>query len=106
MRDERGHRRDEWDQPNDGVAVGFGRREDVLMRVLATWLAVAVFFSVRNVLVVAARDRAIDWEWDVYHEFVYALTWAVFTPLVLSAGRRWPLGGASWWRTILPHLRC
>jgi two-component system, LytTR family, sensor kinase len=74
------------------------------VHILATWLAVAVFFSVRNVLVSAARDRPIDWQWDVYHEFIYALTWAAFTPLVLAAGRRWPLGGGSWTRTILPHL--
>src|SRR5918999_3424733 len=74
------------------------------IHLLATWLAVAVFFSVRNVLVVAARNRPIDWQWDVYHEFIYALTWAAFTPLVLSAGRRWPIGSGSWWRTIPPHL--
>ena len=76
------------------------------VRLLATWLAVAVFFSAQNVLVSAARSRPIDWQWDVYHEFIYALTWAAFTPLVLSAGRRWPLGGGSWRRTILPHLGC
>jgi signal transduction histidine kinase len=74
------------------------------LRLLATWLAVAVFFSARNVLVAAARDRPFDWQWDVYHEFIYALTWAAFTPLVLSAGRRWPLGSGSWWSTIPPHL--
>src|SRR5918992_2740700 len=73
------------------------------IRLVAAWLAVAVFFSARNVLVNAARDRPIDWQWDVYHEFIYALTWAAFTPLVLAAGRRWPLGGGSWWRTLLPH---
>jgi two-component sensor histidine kinase len=73
------------------------------IHLLATWLAVAVFFSARNVLVSAARNRPIDWQWDVYHEFIYALTWAAFTPLVLAAGRRWPLGGGSWRRTILPH---
>jgi two-component system LytT family sensor kinase len=74
------------------------------IRLLATWLAVALFFSAQNVLVAAARNRTFDWQWDVYHEFVYALTWAAFTPLVLSAGRRWPLGSGSWWRTIPPHL--
>jgi two-component system, LytTR family, sensor kinase len=74
------------------------------IRLLATWLAVAVFFSAQNILVGAARHRPFDWQWDVYHEFIYALTWAAFTPLVLSAGRRWPLGAGSWWRTIPPHL--
>jgi two-component system LytT family sensor kinase len=74
------------------------------LRLLATWLAVAVFFSAENVLVGAARHRPIDWQWDVYHELVYALTWAAFTPLILAAGRRWPLGSGPFARTVAPHL--
>jgi signal transduction histidine kinase len=73
-------------------------------RLVATWLAVAVFFSAQNVLVGAARHRPLDWQWDLYHEFIYALTWAAFTPLVLAAGRRWPLGAGSPGRTVLAHL--
>ena len=75
------------------------------VRLLAVWLGVAVFFSAQNLLVGAARHHPVDWQWDVYHEFIYYSIWAAFTPLVLSAGRRWPLGGAApWWRTVLPHL--
>jgi two-component system LytT family sensor kinase len=98
----------------DGTLIASTRagRNDVPMRLprspavrlLATWFGVAVFFSAENLLVGAARHRPIDWQWDVYHELIYALTWAAFTPLVLSAGRRWPLGGGPWWRTVLPHL--
>ena len=88
------------------------RREDDHMRVprsaafrlVAPWLAVAVFFSAENVLVGVARHRPFDWQWGVYHEFIYALTWAGFTPLVLGAGRRWRLGAGASWRTIAPHL--
>jgi two-component system LytT family sensor kinase len=74
------------------------------IRLLAVWLGVAVFFSAQNLLVGAARHRPVDWQWDIYHEFIYALTWAAFTPLVLSAGRNWPLGTSPWWRSVLPHL--
>src|SRR3954466_13014001 len=74
------------------------------VRVLAIWLGVAVFFSAENVLVGAARHRPFDWQWDVYHEFVYALTWAAFSALVLAAGRRWPLGAAGAGRTLAPHF--
>jgi signal transduction histidine kinase len=74
------------------------------VRLVAIWLAVAVFFTTQNVLVGAARHRPLDWQWDIYHEFVYYLTWAAFTPLVLAAGRRWPFGAAPPWRTIVPHL--
>jgi signal transduction histidine kinase len=74
------------------------------VRVIATWLAVAVFFSAENVLVGAARHRAFDWQWDVYHELVYALTWAGFSFLILAAGRRWPLGSGNLGQTIGRHL--
>jgi two-component system, LytTR family, sensor kinase len=74
------------------------------VRVVAIWLAVAVFFSAENVLVGAARHRPFDWQWDVYHEFVYALTWAAFSSVVLWAGRRWPVGSGSFGTTIAPHL--
>jgi signal transduction histidine kinase len=74
------------------------------LRLIAIWLGVAVFFSAENVLVGAARHRPFDWQWDVYHEFVYSLTWAAFTPFVLAAGRRHPLGAGPLWRTMVPHL--
>lgn len=73
-------------------------------RIVAAWLAVAVFFSAENSLVGAARHRPFNWQWDVYHEFVYWLVWAAFTPLVLRAGRRWPLGPGTVSRVIAPHL--
>jgi signal transduction histidine kinase len=74
------------------------------LRLVGFWLAVAVFFSAENVLVGVARQRPFDWQWEVYHEFIYALTWAGFTPLVLAAGRRWPLGAGAGWRRVAPHV--
>jgi two-component system, LytTR family, sensor kinase len=74
------------------------------LRLLATWLGVAVFFSAQNVLVGATRHHPFDWQWDVYHELVYSLTWAAFTPLVLAAGRRHPLGASPLPLTIASHL--
>jgi two-component system, LytTR family, sensor kinase len=74
------------------------------LRLVPVWLAVAVFFSAQNVLVGAARHRPFDWQWDVYHEFVYWLTWAAFTPLVLGAAQRWPLGAGTAWSTVVRHL--
>jgi two-component system LytT family sensor kinase len=74
------------------------------VKLSAIWLAVAVFFSAENVLVGAARHRPFDWQWDVYHELVYALSWAAFSSVILAAGRRWPLGSGSLRSTIAPHL--
>ena len=74
------------------------------VRIVAAWLAVAVFFSAENILVGAARHRPFTWQWDVYHEVVYWLVWAAFTPIILGAGRRWPLGPGALPRVIVPHL--
>ncbi len=74
------------------------------IRLATVWCGVAVFFSAENVLVGATRHRPLDWQWDVYHEFVYALTWAAFSALVLVAGRRWPLGATGAGRTLAPHF--
>jgi hypothetical protein len=60
-------------------------------RLIGVWLAVALFFIVQNVAVRAARGVAVDWQWDVFHELVYWLVWAAFTPLILAAARRYPL---------------
>jgi two-component system, LytTR family, sensor kinase len=74
------------------------------LRLIWVWLCVAVFFSLQNALVDAARHRPIDWQWDVYHEFVYWLTWAAFTPVLLWAGRRWPLGTGTSTPALARHL--
>src|SRR5512135_2944991 len=80
---------------------GMPLRSSAGIRIVALWLAVAVFVSAQNVLVAAARHRPFVWQWDVFHEFVYWLTWAAFTPLVLAAARRWPLAPSA--AVILPH---
>lgn len=74
------------------------------IRIVAVWLAVAVFFSAENILVGAARHRPFDWQWDIFHELVYWLVWAAFTPIILRAGRRWPLGPGGLPRVVAPHL--
>jgi two-component system, LytTR family, sensor kinase len=112
QRDERGLLGDEWEPARAPVAGCGAERNDPLMRMarssalrlLAAWLGVALFFSAENLLVGAARHRPFDWQWDLYHEFVYAITWCAFSPLVLWAGRRRPLGSGPAGRTIGPHL--
>ena len=59
------------------------------MRLIAIWLGVALFISAQNIVVALSRGGPINWQWDVLHEFVYWLTWAAFTPIVLRAAERW-----------------
>lgn len=75
-------------------------------RILAVWMGVAVFTSVQNVVVRMSRRGGgpIDWQWDVLHEFVYALTWAACTGLVLAAARRWRLGPGGDRGALARHL--
>ncbi len=77
-------------------------RRALALRILGSALAVALFFSAQNALVGAARHRPFDWQWDVYHECVYWLTWAAVAPAILAAARRWPLAFRA--SAILPHL--
>jgi two-component system, LytTR family, sensor kinase len=73
-------------------------------RIVLVWLGVGVFFSAQNVLVRVSRRGTLEWQWDIYHEFIYALTWAACTFLVLAAARRWRLepgvGGGVVWRHL------
>ena len=73
-------------------------------RILFVWLGVGVFFSAQNVLVRISRRGTIEWQWDIFHEFVYALTWAACTLVVLAAARRWRLEPGTGLRPVPRHL--
>jgi len=73
-------------------------------RLVGVWLAVALFFIVQNVAVRAARGVVVDFQWDVFHELVYWLVWAAFTPLILAAARRHPLEAGVRLRSLARHL--
>lgn len=73
-------------------------------RMVGIWLAVAAFFIVQNVAVRAARGLRVDWQWDVFHELVYWLLWAAFTPAILAAARRWPLEAGVRRAGVARHL--
>ncbi len=73
-------------------------------RILIVWLGVGVFFSAQNVLVRVSRHGTLEWQWDIFHEFVYALTWAACTPVVLAAARRWRLEPGAGLRPLPRHL--
>jgi signal transduction histidine kinase len=73
-------------------------------RLVGIWLAVALFFILQNVAVRAARGVVVDWQWDVFHELVYWLVWAAFTPLILAAARRHPLDAGTRRRSLVRHV--
>lgn len=67
------------------------------LRLAAGWLIVAPFISAQNILVHLSHGMRVDWQWDVFHEFVYWGLWAALTPTILRAST-----AASWGRRLLP----
>src|SRR5215472_18095048 len=74
------------------------------VRIVLIWLGVAAFFIAQNVLIKIARHADIDWQWDVFHEVVFAMVWAACTPVVLWAADRWRLEPGARRGLVWPHL--
>jgi signal transduction histidine kinase len=74
------------------------------VRIVLIWLGVAAFFITQNVLMKLARHVAIDWQWDIFHEVVYAMVWAACTLVILWAADRWRLEPGARRGLLWPHL--
>jgi hypothetical protein len=75
-----------------------------LVRIVLVWLGVATFFITQNVLIKVSRHVAIDWQWDIFHEVVYAMMWAAGTTVILWAADRWRLEPGARRGAVWPHL--
>lgn len=71
---------------------------------VAIWWGVAAFVSGQNMLVRVSRGGPIDWQWDVFHEFVYWSMWAIFAQLIIAVARRWTFDHGLTVRSLVPHL--
>ena len=74
------------------------------VRIVLVWLGVAAFFITQNVLIKVSRHVVIDWQWDVFHEIVYATVWAACTPVILWGAGRWRLEPGARRGALWPHL--
>src|SRR6185503_15204845 len=72
-------------------------------RVLALALVVGVFFTAQEVFMDLARGRPVDSVQDILNGLVFWIVWAVLTPAVLAAARRWPLDARPGARSLLVH---
>jgi two-component system, LytTR family, sensor kinase len=61
-------------------------------RIVLLALLVGVFFTAQAVLMALSVGRPLNLEWDVGQELLYWVVWAAFSPIVLAALERWPLG--------------
>lgn len=74
------------------------------VRVVLVWLGVATVFITQNILMKLARHVAVDWQWDIFHEVVYAMVWAACTLVVLWAADRWRLEPGARRGSVWRHL--
>jgi hypothetical protein len=74
------------------------------VRIVLVWLGVAAFFTTQNMLIKVSRHIAIDWQWDIFHELVYAMVWAAGTTVILWAADRWRLEPGARRGSLWPHL--
>lgn len=72
-------------------------------RVVALALVVGTFFVAQEVLSDLAARRRVDVANDVVVVLIFWAVWAVLTPAVLMAVRRWPLDAKPVYRPLLVH---
>jgi two-component system LytT family sensor kinase len=80
------------------------RRGKSLAAIAGIWLAIALFFSLQNIVRYITRGWPVDWLWTVAFEFLYWTPWIFLTPFLLFMVRRFRLEPDSWRRTVWPHL--
>src|SRR5438477_2344816 len=72
-------------------------------RIVALALFAGVFLTAQPMLMNAAAGRHMTLR-GVLLELLFWVVWACFTPFILAAANRWPLGLDMSWRRLLPHL--
>ena len=78
-------------------------RETRTWRIVGLALFAGVFLTAQPMLMneVAGHHMTLR---GVIEELLFWVVWACFTPLVLAAANRWPLGVDFSWRHLLPHI--
>src|SRR3954469_11754010 len=72
-------------------------------RVVALALVVGAVFVTQEVLTDLANGRSVQAANEVMAVMLYWVVWALLTPVVLSAVRRWPLDTRPVSRSLLKH---
>jgi len=72
-------------------------------RIVALALFAGVFLTAQPMLMNEAAGRHMTLR-GVLLELLFWVVWACFTPFILAAANRWPLGLDMSWRRLLPHI--
>jgi two-component system, LytTR family, sensor kinase len=93
--------------PLAGVGRGASWRNSSAWQVVrwtGLWSAICVVFVSQNTLRYIMRGQPVDWFGALWTEVLYWVPWVVFTPVLLGAARRWPLGSGAPRSHIAWHL--
>jgi two-component system LytT family sensor kinase len=72
-------------------------------RIVALALFAGVFLTAQPMLMNEATGHHMTLR-AVFLELLFWVVWAGFTPFILAAANRWPLGLDMSWRQLLPHI--
>ncbi len=68
--------------------------------VIGAWTLIAVFFSSRQILLVATNENPPAWGTTFFLSLADGYLWAAFTPLVVWVAKRLPFDRSDWWRAL------
>ncbi|HUQ79832.1 MAG TPA: histidine kinase [Gemmatimonadaceae bacterium] len=74
------------------------------LRWTGVWSAICLVFVSQNALRYIMRGQPVDWYAALWGEALYWVPWVAFTPVLLGAARRWPLGSGATRSDIARHL--
>ena len=73
-------------------------------RIILLALGMGLFFTAQPLLMGIASGRPVSFQRDVLQELFYWLVWALLSPLIIAAARRWPLDARRGRRSIAIHM--
>jgi two-component system LytT family sensor kinase len=72
--------------------------------VIGLWFFYGVLSINQSILWNQVMNRPFQWKTVIAFAVTLCTTWAVFTPIVIAAARRFPLGRIGWQRGLLVHV--
>src|SRR5690349_21073736 len=72
--------------------------------VAGAWLVYGLFISAQSYVSSSMRGAPLQWWQALFLQMPQATVWALFTPVILWLGRRFPLERAHWKQSIVVHI--
>ena len=70
----------------------------------SAWMGYGLFISAQSFVSSSMRGSPLQWWAALFLQMPQAAMWAVFTPVILWLGRRFPMERGTWAHSVLVHL--